>query len=149
MLDFLKNLLDSAVKALRRALSSKEAQKAREYLNVINDLLPYAANAIQIVSLVTGNKTGLEIAGALRKFEVALEIPVDREWTETEKKTALFALGGAVLRGELERAVQGAGALGITVGGAAIKSHTDIPDNWIDSAVQTSFGFNKNVVEAK
>jgi hypothetical protein len=122
-------------------------KKAQEIAKKVGDILPFAENVVEIIAAASGNKTLKEIDNLLRKI-LAIppeELPFDptREYTKLEINGILMGAANYAIRGELNKAIEQAGEAGFIVGGQKLKSASDVPDNIINTALNTTYSFIK------
>ena len=123
-------------------------KKAQEVAKQVGDLLPYVETVVSLVAATTGNKTAAEIDNVIRKVLAvppeALTFDPSKPYTKLDLNGALMGAVNYAVRGELNKAIQMAGTGGLLIGGQKIKDASDIPDNIINTALNSTYTFVRN-----
>src|SRR4051812_7771699 len=140
-----KNFFGGLAGHLTKFFSSADFHKAEEIAKAIGDLLKYAIPAVEFVASLTPTKTDDEIVAVIKKLQVATAIDLDAvlsgqvALSKEDKNGLLMSAAAAALRGNLKDAIVAAAGVGLTIGGEVVKSSTQIPDNWINTAVTSVY----------
>ena len=130
-------------------------KKAKQIAAFIGDLLPYAITGVQLVASFYGvgtPKSVLTVLSILQKLNVPPEefkFDPNLEYTDAEIQGILMGAARYAIKGDLEKAIQNAGSAGLYLGGKRIKTISDIPDNLINTAVNTAYSYLKAEISEK
>jgi hypothetical protein len=122
-------------------------KKARFVVALIADMLPYVETAVTILSNLTQNKQLKAIQKALNYFNIPKEeIPFnpERTYTKSEINGILMSAANYAVRDEIQKAIEKTAEGFLIFGGQKIKNSSEIPDNIINTAVNTVYTYLKN-----
>lgn len=127
-------------------------KKARFVVAFIADMLPYVETVVTLLTTLTQNKQLKAIQYALNYFNIPKEdVPFDpnKTYTKFEINGILMSAANYAVRDELQKAIDNSPEGFLILGGQKFKNSTDIPDNIINTAVNTVYTFLKNSQKEK
>lgn len=135
---------------LTSLLRGERFRRAQAVLAVVADIIPYVESTISLLATLTRNRHLIAIQNALNYFRVPREIvPFDPERTYTKAEINGILMGAAnfAVRNELQKSLEQALSGVLILGGQKFKSVSDIPDNIINTAVNTVYTIIKAEME--
>lgn len=145
LLKSVSTFFSGIVNSLRKVFGSPTFKKAESVAKAVGDLLAYALPAVEFVASLTPNKADDEIVAMIKKLQVATAIDLDAvlagqsTLSKADRTGLLTSAAAEVLRGNLKDAILSSGGVGIWIAGELVKSATDIPDNWVNTAVNAVY----------
>jgi len=151
MLELVKAGLVKVTKFVSKVFQSSKFKNAeasiKKFGAILNDLLGYALPAIQLVAALTPTRADDEIVALVAKLRLQVFVDPEQPLTDITKKGLLLAAAREALRGNLVEAIKRSGGAGILLGGDLVKDATTIPDSTLDTAVQSAYGFWKQILD--
>lgn len=143
ILGFFNNI----VKILKKFFSGDTFQKVENAVKAVSELLQYALPAVEIVAKMTPTKTDDEIVAMIKRLEMDVDIDLTKPLNTYEKQAYLTGAAKFIIQGKLKNAIISAGGAGLSIGGEKITKVTDIPDNWLNSAINITYTAFKSTLK--
>lgn len=143
ILGFFSNI----VKTLKKFFSGDTFQKVENAAKAVAELLQYALPAVEFVARMTPTKTDDEIVAMIKRLEMDVDIDLTKPLNAYEKQAYLTGAARFIIQGKLKNAILSAGGAGLSIGGEKITKVTDIPDNWLNSAINITYTAFKSTLK--
>lgn len=135
------------IQNLKNFFSGETFQKVENAAFSVAQLLQYALPAVEAVAKMTPTKTDDEIVAMVKRLEMDVELDLSKPLNTYEKQAYLTGAARYILQGKLKNAILSAGGAGLTIGSQKITKVTDIPDNWLNSAINITYTAFKATVK--
>lgn len=143
ILGFFNKIVDS----LKKLFSGDKFKQVENAAIAVSQLLQYALPAVELVAKMTPTKTDDEIVEMIKSLNMPIELDLSKPLNAYEKQAYLNGAARLIIQGKLKDALVAAGAAGLNFGGQKITSTTDIPDNWLNSAINMAYTAFKATVK--
>jgi len=127
------------VSALKNFFSGDSFKKVEGAAIAVSQLIQYALPAVELVAKMTPSKADDEIVAMIKKLNMPVEVDLNQPLNSYEKQAYLNGAARLLIQGELKKAILAAGSAGLQIGGQKIGDVTDIPDNWLNSAINLAY----------
>lgn len=143
ILGFFNKIVDS----LKKLFSGDKFKQVENAAIAVSQLIQYALPAVELVAKMTPSKTDDEIVEMIKALNMPVDIDLSKPLNAYEKQAYLNGAARLIIQGKLKDALVAAGAAGLSFGGQKITSATDIPDNWLNSAINMAYTAFKATVK--
>lgn len=143
ILGFFSKIIDS----LKKFFAGETFKKVESAAIAVSQLLQYALPAVEMVAKMTPTKSDDEIVEMIKKLNMPVELDLDKPLNTYEKQAYLNGAARLIIQGNLKDAILSAGRAGLSLGGQKIVNATDIPDNWLNSAINMAYTAFKATVK--
>ncbi len=147
------NLWNKISDSIAKFFQSEHWKKAQKIAKTIGDLLPYAQIAVSIVAQAKKDSNVLQklnqILINLNVSPEEMSIDTTKQYSKAEWEGILMNVARYSVQGQLNKALSDAGGIGLVLGGQKIKDVSDIPNDWINSAVNVAYSLLKQTLQEK